>query len=77
LRSGEHIHGAITVFHDTSEEKAQELVRRRELDALAWVGRVREALDEDRFVLYSQPIIPLTGGILSEELRCFPGCCRR
>ena len=68
LRSGETIHGAIAVFHDTSEEKAEELLRQRELDALAWVGRIREALDENRFVLYSQPIIPLAGGIPAEEL---------
>ena len=27
-----------------------------------WVGRIREALDEDRFVLYSQPIVPLANG---------------
>jgi EAL domain-containing protein (putative c-di-GMP-specific phosphodiesterase class I) len=32
------------------------------------VGRVREALDEGRFVLYSQPIVPLNGGTGSEEL---------
>jgi EAL domain-containing protein (putative c-di-GMP-specific phosphodiesterase class I) len=32
------------------------------------VGRVREALDEERFVLYSQPIIPLTGGQPSKEV---------
>jgi len=32
------------------------------------VGRIREALDEDRFVLYSQPIVPLKGGRASEEL---------
>jgi EAL domain-containing protein (putative c-di-GMP-specific phosphodiesterase class I) len=32
------------------------------------VGRIREALDEDRLVLYSQPIVPLTGSKPSEEL---------
>jgi EAL domain-containing protein (putative c-di-GMP-specific phosphodiesterase class I) len=40
----------------------------RELTALTWVGRIREALDEDRLVLYSQPIVPLRGGRPSEEL---------
>ena len=39
-----------------------------ELAALTWVGRIREALDEDRLVLYSQPIFPLRGGPPSEEL---------
>jgi EAL domain-containing protein (putative c-di-GMP-specific phosphodiesterase class I) len=32
----------------------------RELEKLAWVGRVRDALDNDRFVLYSQPIVDLS-----------------
>jgi EAL domain-containing protein (putative c-di-GMP-specific phosphodiesterase class I) len=35
---------------------------------LAWIGRIREALDEDRFVLFAQPIVPLRGGRASEEL---------
>ena len=34
----------------------------RELDTLTWVGRIRDAIDEDRLVLYSQPIVPLSGG---------------
>jgi EAL domain-containing protein (putative c-di-GMP-specific phosphodiesterase class I) len=41
---------------------------RRELDALTWLGRIRDAIDEDRLVLYSQPIVPLAGGRPSEEL---------
>jgi EAL domain-containing protein (putative c-di-GMP-specific phosphodiesterase class I) len=32
------------------------------------VGRTVDAIDEDRLVLYSQPIVPLTGGEPSEEL---------
>ncbi len=41
---------------------------RRELDTLAWIGRIRDALDEDRMLLYSQPIVPLAGGRPSQEL---------
>ncbi len=40
----------------------------RQLDAYTWVGRTRDALYEGRLVLYSQPIVPLTGGEPSEEL---------
>jgi PAS domain S-box-containing protein len=65
---GTDISGAVVVFHDTTEESAEKARMQRELDALAWVGRVREALDEDRFVLYSQPIVPLAGAKASEEL---------
>jgi diguanylate cyclase (GGDEF)-like protein/PAS domain S-box-containing protein len=34
-----------------------------------WVARIRSALDQDRFVLYAQPIVELaTGAIVQEEL---------
>jgi PAS domain S-box-containing protein len=68
LLGGTSIRGAVMVFRDTTEESEERLRRRRELDALTWVGRVRDALDEDRFVLYSQPIVPLNGGEGGEEL---------
>jgi EAL domain-containing protein (putative c-di-GMP-specific phosphodiesterase class I) len=56
------------VFRDTSAEQADEDRVRRELDTLAWIGRIRDALDEDRLVLHSQPIVPLAGGQPSQEL---------
>ena len=46
------------MFRDITEEKSERLRMARELDALTWVGRIREALDENRFVLYAQPIVP-------------------
>jgi PAS domain S-box-containing protein len=68
LVSGPSVEGAVVVFRDITEEKSEQLRVKRELAALTWVGRIREALDEDRLVLYSQPIIPLAGGRRSEEL---------
>ena len=68
LRTGHAVTGSVLVFRDISEEKAEETRARRELDALTWVGRIRDALAEDRLVLYSQPIVPLRGGLPSEEL---------
>ena len=68
LMSGTGISGAVIVFRDTTEETEERLARQRELEALTWVGRIREALDDDRFVLYSQPILPLAGGEAREEL---------
>jgi PAS domain S-box-containing protein len=68
LIRGEEVHGVVVVFGDRSAEQAQEEAARRELDTLAWIGRVRDAIDEDRLVLYSQPIVPLAGGEPSEEL---------
>jgi PAS domain S-box-containing protein len=68
LLAGEIVRGVVVVFRDTTEEKAERNRAQRELAALTWIGRVREALDEGRFVLYSQPIVPLNGGKGSDEL---------
>ena len=68
LYIGSSVEGAVVVFRDITEERSERLRIKRELDALTWVGRIREALDEDRLVLYSQPIVPLTGSRPSEEL---------
>ena len=38
-------------------------VREAQIESrLAWVGRVRRALDEDRFTLYSQPVVSVQSG---------------
>jgi PAS domain S-box-containing protein len=68
LLGGTSTRGAVMVFRDITEESEERQSRQRELDALTWVGRVRDALDEDRFVLYSQPIVPLNGGEAGEEV---------
>jgi PAS domain S-box-containing protein len=68
LLSGAGVHGVVVVFRDTSAEAAEEERVKRELDTLVWVGRVRDALDEERLTLYSQPIVPLRGGRPSQEL---------
>jgi PAS domain S-box-containing protein len=68
LLSGTSVQGVVVVFRDTSAEQAEEQRGKRELDTLVWVGRIRDALDEDRFELYSQPIVPLAGGEPNQEL---------
>lgn len=61
--------GSVVAFRDITEQKARELSTRRELEALSWVGRIRYALGERRFVLYAQPIIELaTGETVQHEL---------
>ncbi len=62
------IEGLVVVFRDATDEKKEEEALRRKLAALSWVGRIRDALDEDRFVLYSQPIVPLALDHPSEEV---------
>ncbi|MDX6649512.1 MAG: hypothetical protein QOJ97_1463 [Solirubrobacteraceae bacterium] len=62
------LHGAVVVFRDITDEQAERVRVKRELDSLSWVGRTRDALDEGRLVLYSQPIISLSDGKPNEEL---------
>jgi PAS domain S-box-containing protein len=68
LRSGPTGQGVVVVFRDITEEKKEHATAQRELDSLMWIGRIRDAIDENRLVMYSQPIVPLAGGRPSEEL---------
>ena len=68
LVSGRNVHGVVAVFRDVTEEKTEDAQAYRESAALTWMGRIREAIDHDQLLLYSQPILPLTGGDSSEEL---------
>lgn len=62
-------HGVVVVFRDISAEHTARSRVRRELDSLTWVGRIQDALDEDRFTLFSQPIVTVaTREQVSEEL---------
>lgn len=63
------LRGSVIVFEDITDRAAAQLRVDRELEKLAWVGRVRDALDNDSFVLYAQPIVDLaTNEILQHEL---------
>ena len=43
--------------------------RSSQADRELWIGRIRQALDEDRFVLHAQPIVELaTGAVVQHEL---------
>ena len=63
------IEGCVVVFEDITERKAAAQLVERDLEKLAWVERIQDALAEDRFVLYAQPIIDLqTGDVVQREL---------
>ncbi|HVA05929.1 MAG TPA: EAL domain-containing protein, partial [Acidimicrobiales bacterium] len=68
VRVGSAVRGAVVVFRDVTDELGDTAQAMRELAKLSWVGRIRDALDEGRLVLYSQPIVPLGDGKPSEEL---------
>ncbi len=63
------VRGSVVVFKDTTKRRADELQLRTQMEALSWVGPIRDALAEDRFALFAQPIIDTaTGQTLQHEL---------
>ena len=65
----DQISGSVVVFDDITERAAERLRVERELEKLTWVGRIRDALDQERFVLYAQPIVDFeTNAVVQNEL---------
>ncbi len=58
--------GVIEAFHsqliDITERKEREAQLEHHVGDAVWLGRIRAALDEQRLVLYAQPIVNLTTG---------------
>ena len=56
-------------FIDITERKEREAMFETQVNDALWLGRIRDALDRDRFVLYSQPIVDLfSGETVQQEL---------
>jgi PAS domain S-box-containing protein len=68
LMSGTSVAGVVVVFRDKTAELAEQTRAEREFNALAWVARTRNALDDGLLVLYAQPILTIEGAAHSEEL---------
>ncbi|MCW2985128.1 MAG: hypothetical protein JWR63_2698 [Conexibacter sp.] len=63
------VQGCVVVFGDITERKAREQILQRDVDTLAWISRLHEALAQDRFTFHAQPIIDLrTGEVVQREL---------
>jgi PAS domain S-box-containing protein len=61
--------GAVVAFRDATERRAADRARDADLEALAWLARVRDALEDDLFVVHSQPIVDaISGAQVQEEL---------
>jgi PAS domain S-box-containing protein len=61
--------GHVVVFRDISERQKASQLAEQELEQMSWIGRVRDAMNEDRLVLAGQPIVELaTGAVASQEL---------
>jgi PAS domain S-box-containing protein len=54
--------GHVVVFQDISERKAASAQVQRELGEIGWIGRLRDAMDENRLDLAAQPIVSLASG---------------
>jgi PAS domain S-box-containing protein len=58
--------GSIQALHaqiiDVTERKEREQQLQHHVGDAVWLGRIRAALDEDRLVLYAQPIVDLRSG---------------
>jgi PAS domain S-box-containing protein len=69
ITTGDQVSGVVVVFGDVSARRAAEQHRERERETMNWVGRIRDALDDDRLILYAQPIIDLhTHEVVMHEL---------
>ncbi|HEX5927137.1 MAG TPA: EAL domain-containing protein [Baekduia sp.] len=69
LVTSEGPEGCVIVFTDATVRQAEQRELRRKLEALSWAGRVQDALREERFVLYAQPILDLaTDEVVQHEL---------
>jgi PAS domain S-box-containing protein len=61
--------GLSVITRDITERKRRERELLANVEAYEWLRRVRTALNDDRFVLYSQPIVDARSGeVVREEL---------
>ena len=67
----EGIEGCVVVFEDIIERKANQDRLEREAGKLEWIQHIVDALAEDRFVLYAQPII----NVGDPRGQCSASCC--
>ena len=62
FETSDDVEGCVVVFDDISQRKETEDRLQREADKLAWIARIQDALAEDRFMLYAQPIVDMRSG---------------
>ena len=63
--------GSVVVFRDISDQiSLTRSIYATKLEKLTWVGRIQDALDEDRLELYAQPIARLSDGEVTQHDCC-------
>ncbi len=69
FETADGMRGSVVVFSDVAERNAERARMASELRSLTWVARIHEALAQDRFCLFAQPIIDIaTGRVVQHEL---------
>jgi PAS domain S-box-containing protein len=69
FNTDEGLQGCVVVLKDISERKAREESARHDIEELARIKRIEDALAQERLLLYAQPIIDLhTSEIVQREL---------
>jgi hypothetical protein len=63
----EGVGGSVVVFSDISAQKRDALRLREQIDKVTWGGRVRDALNDERFVLQAQPIVDVASGVIEQH----------
>jgi len=61
------IEGCVVIVKDIAERKAKERHLERHVETLRWIGRMQEAFEQERFVLYAQPIIDVCSGEVAQR----------
>jgi PAS domain S-box-containing protein len=59
--------GSVVAFRDITIQKDERDRQRALSDDLEWIDIIRDALDDNRFVLYAQPVISLTTGAVAKH----------
>jgi diguanylate cyclase (GGDEF)-like protein/PAS domain S-box-containing protein len=69
LSAGDMLVAADIALHQAKQDgRDRHAIYTGDRGAFTWLGEIRDAIEEDRLVLYSQAIVPLDGGQRSEEL---------
>lgn len=59
--------GFVVVFMDATHVQAEQQRQQLEINAAVWIQRVKDALAEDRFLLYAQPIVDLSTMAMTQQ----------
>ena len=68
-KNDEQATGWVVVFRDITERRDRETKVAQQVEQAIWLGRIRDALDTDGFVLHVQPIMDVqTGAVVQNEV---------